>query len=61
MLYILKAVELAVTLIFVLALSGAWYKLKDGVGGKDTLDRIELSIVGLIGVSTCIHIINLFR
>lgn len=61
MLYILKAVELVVVLIFVLALIGAGYKFRDGFGAATNLDRIELSIVSLLSVSTLVHIINLFR
>lgn len=59
MIYALKAVELVVVLVFLLALSGAWYKHTGGWGGSP-LDRIEMSIVGLLSVSTLIHIINLF-
>lgn len=61
MIYALKAVELVVVLIFVLALIGAWYKYKESFNVETNLDRIELSIVGLLSVSTLIHIINLFR
>lgn len=60
MIYALKAVELVVVLVFLLALSGAWYKHTGGWGGSP-LDRIELSIAGLLSVSTLVHIINLFR
>lgn len=60
MIYALKAVELVVVIIFIIALSGAWYKHTGSWGGS-TLDRIELSIIGLLSVSTLIHIINLFR
>lgn len=60
MIYVLKTAEFAVAVVLGLALLGAYYKIKDDYGTKH-FDRLEYSILGLLALSTMIHIINLFR
>lgn len=59
LIYILKTLEFGVAFILGLVLLGAYYKLKDG-HGTEHFDRLEYSILGLLSLSTLIHIINLF-
>lgn len=54
---VLKTFTIVLLLIHVLAMLGAYYQQMDG----HTFDRLEQSIILIVGASAVIHFINLFR
>lgn len=60
MIYALKVVEFIVLVVYLMALTGAYYQYKDRFGGKSAM-TLESFIIGFLSVSALLHLINLFR